>query len=101
NATVRRLAAKIVETRPLTREALERYLLLINDLPGLSARSALEPGDEPSSARLSLVIARDPFEGYAAVDNHESRYTGPWKGTVALTANGLLGAKDRATLYYV
>jgi hemolysin activation/secretion protein len=101
DATVRRLAAKIVETRPLTREALERYLLLINDLPGVSARSVLEPGDAPGSARLNLVIARDPFGGYAAVDNHESRYTGPWKGTVALTANGPLGANDRATVYYV
>lgn len=56
---------------------LERALLLMNDLPGLSARSTLERGDAPGTSKL-VVDAREgePLAGIATLDNYGGRSTG-------------------------
>jgi hypothetical protein len=44
-------AKKIQESRPLEASVLERYLLLTDDLPGMSARAILRPSNTTSGAR--------------------------------------------------
>jgi len=71
---------------PVRNDQLERALLLINDVPGVSARATLEKGDEPGSSRLLISADTTPdWTGGVAVDNFNNRYTGRWR-TSAWTA---------------
>lgn len=71
---------------PVRNDQLERALLLINDVPGVSARATLEKGDEPGTSRLLInANTRPDWTGGIAVDNFNNRYTGPWR-TSAWTA---------------
>jgi len=56
---------------------VERSILLINDLPGLSSRSVLYPGTEVGSAKLHIKTTDEAFiNGSIDVDNFGNYYTG-------------------------
>lgn len=42
---IRAMADKIAESRPLKVSVLERYVLLISDIPGVAARTVIKPSD--------------------------------------------------------
>lgn len=78
---------------------LERALLLLNDLPGISAQSVLERGKEPDTTRLTVVVHETPlFSGMATGDNFGSRYTGVARATALLRWNDPLRIGDQASL---
>ncbi|MBB4632919.1 ShlB/FhaC/HecB family hemolysin secretion/activation protein [Sphingosinicella soli] len=53
-----RTAARILDSRPLKADALERALLLMNDLPGLAATSELAPSpDTPGASILTIDLS--------------------------------------------
>ena len=72
------LANKIKTARPLTSAVLERYLLLINDLPGVYARGVLAASKTQQDAS-DLIIQVTPrhFSAGLSVDNRGSRSLGP------------------------
>lgn len=81
---------------------LERALLLINDLPGVSARSILSPSpDKVGAADLRIIVDRRPFEGMVGIDNHGTRFLGPLQLSGAVSFNSLLGLNERVTLQAV
>src|SRR3546814_19445815 len=83
-------------------DLLERYLLLVNDLPGISGTGVLRPsGSELGGSELVVTVERKRFDGFAVADNPGSRLTGPWGAAVAVAGNGLtrLGARADALLY--
>jgi hemolysin activation/secretion protein len=93
---------KITQSRPLRASDLERYLLLMNDLPGVTARSFLRPSPTtPGAADLSIVLEEKQFGGYAGFDNRGSRFVGPYQGQVGGNANNLLGLYDRTDLRFI
>ena len=97
-----RLAQKISGVRPLTAKALERYMLLINDLPGVAARSFLSPSaSTPGGADLTVVINEKKYDGYATFDNLGSRFVGPLEFSVAGNLDNALGIYERTGLRYV
>ena len=60
----------------VTKNGLERALLNINDLPGVSAVSSIEPGAEEGSSKIVLnVVEDDLVSGSITLDNHGNRYT--------------------------
>jgi hemolysin activation/secretion protein len=71
-------ANKIKASRPLTSAILERYLLLINDLPGTYARGVLASSRSQQGAS-DLVIQVTPriFNAGLSIDNRGSRALGP------------------------
>jgi len=78
---------------------LERYLLLIDDLPGVAAKSVLTPSeDKPSATTMTLILADKAFEGYVGADNRGSKFNGPYQFSGGVTANSLLGSYDRTGL---
>jgi hemolysin activation/secretion protein len=91
---------KITQSRPARAETIERYLLLANDVPGITAQGVLQPATNAEGAALLTVnVERDWFSGYARIDNRESRFTGPWR---LITSPGLnsftpLGERIQAT----
>ena len=87
---------KILKSRPLRSLDLERYLLLIDDLPGVTARSILKPSENKAGATtLTLILADKAFEGYVGVDNRGSEFNGPYEFSGGVTVNSLLGVYSR------
>lgn len=90
-------AQRIVDSRPLTVEVLERELLIAGDLAGLTVRSVLTPSKTTLGATdLTLVVEEDTFEGYAAIDNYGSRYLGREEIVAAGFGNDLFGLAGQA-----
>ena len=86
-------ARRIVASRPLTTAALERFLLLANDVPGYTVKSVFERiGDAPRGAtRLVLQVRHQPLSAQASIDNRGSRALGPWRGRFGVHLDGALG----------
>lgn len=90
---------KIEQLKPLNINALERYLLLANDLPGVTAKAVLRPSPTvQGAADLVVTVSEKKFEGSFSVDNRGTKYIGPVQFTTTLTGNNLMGLYDRTTL---
>jgi hemolysin activation/secretion protein len=80
----------------LNNKDLERALLLINDLPGVTARGVLSPSPKVTGASdLTIVVERDLLEGQVGADNYGSRYLGRWEITGGAAVNSALGFNER------
>lgn len=83
---------------PVSAAALERALLLIEDLPGTGVTGSLAPGARDSETDLVLKLtAKALFNGDVALDNAGSRSTGSTRFTAALAVNSPLGHGEQAT----
>ncbi|MDA1101127.1 MAG: hypothetical protein O2967_19335 [Proteobacteria bacterium] len=92
-------AEKLKAARPLTQAALERYVMLMDDLPGLDARPALRALDKASGGHeLVLRLAQDDFQGYASIDNKSTRPVGRHVMQISANFNSLLGQYERTAL---
>lgn len=81
---------------------LERTLLMINDIPGVSARGILSPSETtPGAADLLVIVERDTFEGQVSIDNYGSRFLGPVQFGLAAAENGLFGINERISGQFV
>ncbi len=98
NGLIRALADKIKSEGPSNAKDVERYLLLIDDLPGIKARSLMQPSKTPGGGELIITIEEDIVEGSVGVDNRGSDYVGPYRGTLVAAGNSLFGIHDRTTV---
>lgn len=93
------VAAGLVLGEPLSADALQRGLLLANDLPGINARGTLEAGDQTGETRLKLRIEDTPLvSGSAQANNNGVKATGVTQLTAGLDANNLTGRGDQIGL---
>ncbi len=61
---VQRYAAQITKSRPLKNSVLERYLLLMNDLPGAFARATIKPSpSEPGASEMIVEFTQSKVQG--------------------------------------
>lgn len=96
-----RLLAPIRNERPLTLATLERYLLLLGDLPGVRSQAVLRAGSEANAADLELVVERD-LQGFsAAVHNRTSAAVGPLRWEASAERRGLFREFDRHALRWI
>jgi len=97
-----KISAAIIAMRPLNGNALERLLLLANDLPSLSVRAVLEPvpseSAAPGAVGMILNIESKPREYIAQIDNFASRYTGTLQLSATASLNNSLVAFDHASV---
>lgn len=93
------IGAGVRPGEPLRGDDLERAVLLMNDIPGISARGILERGDTPETTRVLIEAVEGPlFGGNASVDNFGNRYTGALRGTTQIVFNDALGLGDELRL---
>lgn len=80
----------------VTESAIERKLLLLNDLPGAGdARASLRPGAEVGESDLTVELAAAPFaSGSVEFDNYGNRFTGANRLTGKLNLLSPLGLGD-------
>jgi hemolysin activation/secretion protein len=84
---------------PASMQDIERGVLLLNDLPGIQAKSNVERGDAPGTARLAVNASEGPFlSGQVVGDNYGNRYTGNYRGTAILQANDPFRYGDQLSL---
>lgn len=89
---------KITLDKPLHSDTLERYLLLMDDLPGVNARGTLRASaSNPSASTLVVSIEEDQWESSIGADNRGTRFLGQYqlRGTAAL--NSAFGGYERQT----
>ncbi len=89
--------------RPIDTATLERWLLLAEDIPGVSVRAVLRPaGTAPGALSLVAQVGRQSVTGYVAADNRAYRLTGPQQGIAAVQFNSFtsLGEQTELQLYY-
>lgn len=92
-------AEKIRAARPLSTATLERYLLLIQDLPGVTARALLRPSPMVKGASdVIITVTQKSYDGAVSADNRGTRYIGPYQGGVTANFNHVLGIHDRTQL---
>lgn len=99
---VRRYASRISTGQALNAAELERTLLLINDLPGVTARSILSPSPrQTGAADLRIIVERDPYDALLAIDNFGSRYLGPVQLSAFGASNSFFGNNERISAQFV
>ena len=98
-AQLRAKADRITASRPLRNDVLERNLLLLDELPGLSVDSLLRPSpDVPGAAELVLIPNLERISSDVGFSNRGNRYTGPLELSAGVQANSLLGRFDQTQL---
>ncbi|MBR0654060.1 ShlB/FhaC/HecB family hemolysin secretion/activation protein [Plastoroseomonas arctica] len=94
-------AQRMAAERPLRRVTLERYLLLMNDIPGRRVIGRLDPmGGAAGAARLVLTVERINIVYGFGIDNLGNRSLGNVQGFVSLGLNALFGEGDSTRIGY-
>lgn len=84
----------LVATAPL-----ERRLLLLSDLPGVTVKSTLTPGEAVGTSDLVVgLLPGRRVTGSLEADNAGSRYTGEYRGGATLNFNEPTGHGDVASV---
>ncbi len=76
---------KVTAIRPLRSVRLQRYLLLINDLPGVHAHFKLRPLADAGAYELTAFVNRRKHQVTLGIDNRGSERLGP--GRAGLSVN--------------
>jgi hemolysin activation/secretion protein len=92
---IEEMGNRIKASRPLNLADLERYLLLMNDLPGVRARSVVQPAPGTPGASLLLVdLERKRVSGGANLSNRINDLYGEVEGAADFVLNGLIDETD-------
>ncbi len=100
---VLRFLNRLTEEQPIDNTTLERYLLLAQDVPGVTLRATLEPStDEPGALTLIASVSRQAISGLATVDNRAFNQTGPIEAIGVLDFNSFteFGERTELSLYH-
>ncbi|MCW9017110.1 MAG: hypothetical protein OQJ89_09110, partial [Kangiellaceae bacterium] len=66
-----------VMTKPVTSDAIEERLFLLNDYPGLTTQGFFEAGGQVGDTRLNInVVSEDSYQSNLRFDNHGTEETG-------------------------
>ncbi|HEY3848342.1 MAG TPA: POTRA domain-containing protein [Acetobacteraceae bacterium] len=100
---VLRFLNQLTKVQPIDSTTLERYLLLAQDVPGVTLRAVLQPSaDDPGALTLIAQVSKQTVSGLASFDNRAFVQTGPIEGLGVLDFNSLsqLGEKTEFTYYH-
>jgi len=97
---IQKYVGQIVGRKPITSADIERYLLLANDIPGITARGTLQPAEKDGASQLVVDATLEGLDGFATVNNRSSDFTGPWVGAVsgAINSQSELGERTEIIL---
>lgn len=89
-------AAKITASVPARLTTVERYLLLMSELPGITATPSLDEIEGGNGAyEMKIAIRHDRIDGYSSLDNRGTDPVGPQQGSISGGLNSRLGALER------
>lgn len=84
---------------PLRQQVLERTMLLLSDLPGITVTSAIEAGSEPGTVDLTINVAPAKRWSMAVdLDNYGAAASGAWRLGALARLNSPFGIGDNLDL---
>lgn len=91
--------AALPKGKILTEADLERGLLLLGDLPGVTdVKATLDPGSEVGTSNVNVQTApANRFFGSVDVDDFGYKYSGQWRTGVTAGVNSMTGYGDQLT----
>jgi hemolysin activation/secretion protein len=105
NPLIREYAAKIIASKPAKTYDVQRYLLLINKLPGYQAHFSLKdvaPGqitDLNEPADIILVIKKKKLSANVNIDNYGNKHVGRYQGSGMLELYTPFNMNERITMH--
>lgn len=88
----------LVKPGALLQSEVERKLLLLNDIPGVTARAAFTPGATTGGAEVIISVAEEePLEVRLDLNNHGAKSTGEYRAGINLQFRDLFGWGDNTT----
>jgi len=98
---LQRYADKLCSSRPLKVADLERYLLLINDVPGVQAQGIIVPAAvQGGNPDLLIRVSRRNHDASVGISNRESKTLGTWRTDVEGDLYGAFGLDGRQWIRY-
>ncbi len=100
---VLRFLNRLTEQVPINEATLERYLLLAQDVPGVTVHAVLQPStEEPGALNLIAEVSRQAVGGLLTTDNYASTFTGPVESLAVLDFNSFtqFGEQTQVSLYH-
>ena len=99
---VERYAEEIKKSRPLRNSVMERYILLMNDLPGAFARATIKPSpSEPGGSEMTVQFTQKMVQGGLSADNRGGESLGPMRIFADIALNSVLGLQENTILRVV
>ena len=96
---VEEFSRRIVSEKPLRSETLERYLLLINDIPGATLGGKLTGMNVyTGAATLALNVESEKVVLSTAVDNRANLENSPFAAYLTGSLNNIFGTGDQISL---
>ncbi len=96
---VKAYGKRISACKPLQLSRMERYLLIMNEIPATQVRAVLSPSKtQVGAADLTLVTDNHPVTGYLSYDNYGTRYIGPQQLTASAAVNSGISSGDTTRL---
>jgi hemolysin activation/secretion protein len=95
---------RLASLRPgalITTSGLEQDLLLLNDLPGLTARAVLEPGKAFGTTDIVIQVQEKAASAVLRPNNAGRKEIGHWRMDAGTSFNNLLGIGDQFSLYSI
>lgn len=93
---------RIIQSRPLQSTTLERYLLLIDDLPGVKVQSILTPSKlNFGASKMTLITKHQIVDAFVSMDNRGSDYNGPMQFTMGGNLNNAFGLYERTGFRFI
>ncbi len=73
---------KILNSRPLKAQVMERYLLLLGDLPGITVKTVITPSpNQPGASELKVILSKKNWDANLGMDNRGNRFNGPFQAS--------------------
>jgi len=97
-----RMANRVAGLKNPRLPELERVLLLMNDVPGITRATAVpRAGQNPGEVDLFINVERDRFSGAVFADNRQSPVIGEGAGGVQLNYDAYTSGADSTQLTYI
>jgi hemolysin activation/secretion protein len=100
---VLRFLNRLTEEPVIDSATLERYLLLAQDVPGVTLHAILQPSTEqPGALNLIAQVGRQAVSGLMTTDNRASPLTGPIETLAGISLNSFteFGEKTEVSIYH-
>lgn len=98
DTTIQTVMNPLTQSRPVLQSEVERRLLILNDIPGVTARAAFTPGATTGGAEMVVSVAEDePLDFRVDFSNHGNKSTGVYRMGVAAQFKDLFGWGDNTT----
>ena len=102
NPTIDAYVTHLTSKRAVRNTDIERFLLLINDLPGTDAKGAIVPSSVAGgSHELVVSVTQKAYDASYSVDNRGSKLIGPVQHSFVGSAYSLFDRGDRTTARFI